>query len=201
MNKEQEAEWCNSPDARFAKHPEAAASFLLAVGNTLLDGDKLPRVLEITLANIFRSTALAALNNDNKEAGKILLEALGLKKGGGEQEFARAARNGATNIELAGRFNIGKNETAGKRALLETLEREHLDNLTTYTLDHLLRAIAESGPGTTTSNVTEVLRDRLTPQFRLLSSDEISNHIQAALELARTENLITVTGSTIARNF
>ena len=194
---------CENPELRFLKEPTAAGSYLLALSCILLEGRELPPHSKVVLGQALREAALLALNGSKsakQDASEALLKALGLKKGGGTLLLEQVARNGATNEEMATRFNIGKNQISKVLSPVVASERELLGLRLTHTIGRLLSIIDEGGTGLSTSEATERVRDYLRPQFHLLDDEEIEGHVQMALKIACEENLITTKGSTVTRN-
>ncbi|MDG3089114.1 hypothetical protein P7F88_24945 [Vibrio hannami] len=196
---------CNNPDLRLHKEPGAAAAFLLAASEALSttngDIELTPRLREV-LAGLFREAAIVGVNSGDKQAADVLAKGLGFNTPKGTDcppEMVQAARNGATKTELAEHFNVGKNKVPEKLAPLIAEERDQLEQRLSHTVGRLLRLVDEVGPGAEITEVTARLRGYLTPQFRLLTSDLIDDHIQNALRIAKSEELIRLTGITITR--
>jgi len=184
----------------FVKDKDAAGKYLLEVSNILLEGGEVPAALRISLGQALRETALVALDEGNAIAGDVLLKSLGLKKGGSDLKLIQAARVGTTDKELAARFNVGKNEVAKKRKYVEGQELELLNRRLSHTVGRLIRMLDEMERGALITKVTDTLREYLTSQNLLVSSDDIEAHVQDALELAQAEHLIIVHSPAIFRN-
>ena len=184
----------------FAKDKDAAGKYLLEASNILLEGGELPAALRISLGQALREAALVALDKGNAAAGNVLLKSLGLKKGGSDLKLIQAARAGATNTELADRFDVGKNEVAKKRKSVEAQELEFLNRRLSHTVGRLLRILDEMERGALITKVTDTLKEYLTSQNLLVSSDDMDAHVQGVLKLAQAEHLIIVQGSVIFRN-
>lgn len=171
----------------FAKDEGAARKFLLMASEELLEGGVINPALRITLGQALRE---AALCKDNNAASDVLLKSFGLKKGGSDLKLIQAARAGATNTELADQFNVGKNEIPKKLKAVKSQEIELLNRRLSHTVQRLLLILSEMEWGAQITEVTKHLREYLTAQNLLVSSDDIEKHVQDVLILAQKEELI-----------
>ena len=192
-----------NPELRFCKGEEAAGFFLLAISNALLEGREIPMQSQIALGQALREAALLSLNThtkaDKKAAGKSLLKSLALEKRGGMDHFERSAMTGQTKQKLADLYNIGKNEVPELLDALTKSERELLKDRIPITVGHLIRVIQELGPGAESTEAAKRLRDGLKPQFRMLTAQDIENHVNEAMREAHNQGLIEKIGRASCR--
>jgi len=186
----------------YAKDEKAAGKYLLAASDILLEGGEIPMALRISLGQALRESALIALDEGNKKAGDVLLKSLGLKKGGSDRKLLQAARAGVTNTELAVRFSVGKDQVAAKVNKAREQDQELLNRRLSHTVSRLLMILDEMERGVYAAVVTKRLRDYLTSQNMLVDADAIESHVQAAITLAKKEQLIItdINTSLIFRN-
>lgn len=201
MNDEDIQRLLENPDVRFVKDKQAAGNYLLALSSALLEGRELPLQSAMALGQALREAALLALDGKQKPAGDVLLKALGLKKGGGQRLLEQAMRNGVTNQTASESFSIGKNQLPDKRSALVDAERRDLERRLSHTVGTLLRAVDEAGPGASIHDVVARVRNGLQPQFRLVDSEDIAEHVREALREAEREGLIEMEASTVKRTF
>ena len=184
----------------FAKDKDAAGAYLLEASKILLEGGEVPAALRNSLGQALREAALVALDEGNAAASDVLLKSFGLKKGGSDLKLIQAARAGATNAELAERFNVGKDQVAKKLKSVKSQELELLNRRLSHTVGRLIRMLDEMERGALITKVTDTLKEYLTSQNLLVSSDDIEAHVQDALKLAQAEHLIIVHSPAIFRN-
>lgn len=201
---DQFSEWWEGQNAaiRHSGERKALLEFLHAASASIhpTNGEvripyKLREILFYALAD-----AAQALSNEHiseksafENAGKVLLQELGLVKGGGAREANRLKHKSNTIIGEV--FNIGKNSVSTFRGIENDVER--LEQYLPRTIELLYRFVKNSNESVTIAEATSHLRYHMKIQFQLLSEREIDAHITKALTEAHLQKVIETIGSTI----